>query len=154
MEMSRCWRNLSFPYLSPSSPPPGHPVSLETTLTCADLRPAMCKTPHGGDSEQLILCACRDHSQTPSCLGCSRPCSENKAAAWRQFWLLMFRECHRQPGNEPLCNPTSGSCIYIDPWKQFSSLAHHSHHNSFQTNIPCSPVPSLLGFQQLLSLPG
>lgn len=84
------------------------------------------KLPHCGDPGQLILCACRDHSQTPSC-GCSRPRSENKAVAWRQFWLLMCRECHRQPGNEPPCNPTSGSCVYIDPWKQFSSLAHHSH---------------------------
>lgn len=107
-------------------PPPGHPVSLETTLPCAELG-YQCANPPSLWWLWAAPPLCLQGPQpTPSCLGCSRPCSENKAASWRQLWLLMFRECHRQPGNEPQCNPTSGSCIYIDPWKQFPSLAHHS----------------------------
>lgn len=127
MAMSRCWRNLSLPRLSPSSPLQGTLSALKLHCPVQSWGQQRANLSHCGDPGQLILCACRDYSQTLSCLGCSRPHSENKAAAWRQLWLLMSRECHRQPGNERLCNPTSGSCIYIDPWKQFSFLAHHSH---------------------------
>lgn len=44
-------------------PPPGHPVSLETTLPCAELGYQCANPPHCGGSGQLLLCACRDHSQ-------------------------------------------------------------------------------------------
>ena len=109
-------------------PPAGHPVSLETTLPGAELGPAACKPPvlrrpwaayplvlPGTTAKRRLVSAAQGHAL------------KLKHAARRQLWPPLFRECRRQPGNEPLCNPSSGSCVYIDPWKQLSSLAHPSH---------------------------
>lgn len=121
-------RNFLWSRGSPSScPVPGHPINLEITPPGTELGPAACNPPALQQPWAAYPLEPAETTAKPRLVPVAQGHAlKLKRVARRRLWPRLFRECRRQPRNEPLCNPTSGTCVYIDPWKQLSSLAHPS----------------------------
>lgn len=133
--------------------PPGHPINLDPTPPGAELGPAACKPPARGRPRAAYpLALAGTTAKSRLVLATQSHALKLKRVARRQPWPRLFRDCRRQPGNEPLCNPTLGSCVYIDPWKQLSPLAHLSH-LEYPPNMPFLSPCALAARLPAASLP-
>lgn len=116
-------------------PHAGLTISLKGPQPEAELGPAMPGLVAPATPRSLSRSACRDRSQARSCPGRAL---KLMPVAWRLLWPGLVRECL---GMSLFCNPTSQSCVYIDPGSSFPPWHIPVARNTLQACLPCLLLP-------------